>query len=592
MLGVGVESGLCNQATRVTYSSSRGSQPSAYSTVVTIDSDRCKISSSIDTARMIEQNPEWAERLKSGKKSVSQSSYIDYNTGKFYSVANLPGGEDIATEVPFVLSGTPDSKITVEDSDTVICGYPCKVATIIVRSNTVKYWFTDQAGVRGSMQPSSDMPDGLVLMTSRNGNISLRAQSVEKIEAPQVLFPASFGSIVDEPMYRYKINNSGVIKIPVFNDEYIGIAPSNAPKAIAELSEDSVYRVAGGTVILKKVKLPESSDGWDIFAQVVQRADKDAYDRTGSVFVIPMGKEQSFLDALVGGVGTVPSFVDHKGDKYPAIISTPGYDAPVEMVRFFTPFGVGGYNSYPVPGQVWADSVVYHQEITHLAPLLKGEVWIGAYIGNWTDKAHKLSLTLKYHPEGRGSANQTVVPLFNSLNLMEQAGQTYPAFMGDDSLRVTVEIPDNIKNARLVYITTGHGGWGGGDEFNPKLNTILMDGKPVFSFIPWREDCSSYRDRNPASGNFSNGVSSSDLSRSNWCPGTITNPVYIPLGDLARGTHTFAVTIDQGEPEGGSFSYWCLSGAVVGEKVATLDDTTKDKPQSKKNERKAKRTKK
>ena len=89
----------------------------------------------------------------------------------------MPDGEMIATEQSFVL----DSTLTIEPSDTVICGYPCKVATAIIRSNTVKYWFTDQAGVRGTAQPAAHLPNGLVLMTSRNGPIGLRAQSVEKI---------------------------------------------------------------------------------------------------------------------------------------------------------------------------------------------------------------------------------------------------------------------------------------------------------------------------------------------------------------------------------------------------------------------------
>ena len=52
------------------------------------------------------------------------------------------------------------------------------------------------------------------------------------------------------------------------------------------------------------------------------------------------------------------------------------------------------------------------------------------------------------------------------------------------------------------------------------------------------------------SGNFDNGLSSSDLSRANWCPGTITQPNYIILGDLPKGKHTITIKIPQGEPVG------------------------------------------
>jgi hypothetical protein len=117
----------------------------------------------------------------------------------------------------------------------------------------------------------------------------------------------------------------------------------------------------------------------------------------------------------------------------------------------------------------------------------------------------------------------------------------------------------------LRYITTGHGGWENGDEFVPKKNTLLLNGKEVFSFVPWRQDCGTYRLFNPASGNFNDGLSSSDLSRSNWCPGTATQPIDIVLGNLQPGTYTLQVTIPQGAPEGGSFSAWNVSGVLFGE---------------------------
>ena len=140
---------------------------------------------------------------------------------------------------------------------------------------------------------------------------------------------------------------------------------------------------------------------------------------------------------------------------------------------------------------------------------------------------------------------------------MEMAGQDYATmFDSDKGLEVGFTIPEGLTNVQLSYITTGHGGWGNGDEFVPKKNTILVDEKEVFSFTPWRTDCGSYRLGNPASGNFNNGLSSSDLSRSNWCPGTVTNPILIDLGNLSPGKHTMRIKIPQGATEGTSFSSW------------------------------------
>ena len=112
------------------------------------------------------------------------------------------------------------------------------------------------------------------------------------------------------------------------------------------------------------------------------------------------------------------------------------------------------------------------------------------------------------------------------------SGQNYGRFFRTDTLVTEFEIPENMSDLKLVYTSTGHGGWGNGDEFVPKLNQIFIDGEKIFSFVPWRTDCATYRFSNPASGNFGNGLSSSDLSRSNWCPGTLTPPYFIPLDNL------------------------------------------------------------
>jgi len=75
----------------------------------------------------------------------------------------------------------------------------------------------------------------------------------------------------------------------------------------------------------------------------------------------------------------------------------------------------------------------------------------------------------------------------------------------------------------------------------------------------------TYRKFNPASGNFWNGITSSDGSRSGWCPGTATNPVYFPVNNLTRGKHKFSVAIPIGKTEGGSFSHWNVSAILLGD---------------------------
>jgi hypothetical protein len=454
--------------------------------------------------------------------------------------------------------------------DTII-GIPCKKAKLFIRSNTIEVWYTNDLKIKGTPSISIAPGMGLVLKTIRNGNSETIAKNIEyrTITADELAWPASMGTIVDEPTYQRQVIESRYTTLTIFDREQISFG--NAINNPAGEQLDAVYHFSGGTVILKKVKLPVAKPGQRLFAELVQYSNGDAYDRTGSVFMIPANQPLSFLNGLQNGVQALPVYTGRNGKKYQGVVATDNYLPPLELMRFFTPFGVRHFNAQAkIKGYDWADSAVYKQDISVLLPSLQGEVWIGVFIGNYDKGGHKASLQFKYYPgyDGEGSAeNKTwILPVFNSTNLMEMGGQEYGTMFDKDSLTVTVEVPQGVKNLKLRYLTTGHGGWGGGDEFVPKLNEIFADGKRVYHFIPWREDCATYRLLNPASGNFGNGLSSSDLSRSNWCPGTITLPVEIPLPDLAPGKHTFQVAIPLGKPEGGSFSAWNVSGVLIGDK--------------------------
>ncbi len=487
--------------------------------------------------------------------SLVQTTYIDYSTDKWYKAATLPDGAEISSVKEF----TPDNGFTPQREEKIL-GMNCTVARTSINSNTIEVWYTTELPFRGTPQPNVGVPSGLVLKVVRNGDTVQEAVSISGFREPRDLFPSSWGTQLTDPEYLYTINQSGVIRVPVFDQQRINFSGAKIPDTLAD---GEIYNVGGGTIIIRKVQLPDSAEvaGRDIFAEVVQYSDGDAYDRTGSVFVIPTDRKQSFIDAL-RDLKSVPGFMASDSTTYHGLVSTPDYEVPVELMRFFTGFGVRAYNHNVVPGQEWVDSVLYKSEITNLADHLSGEQWVGAYIGNWDGKGHKVSLNLKYYPTGERKQFHAM-PLFNTVNYLEQAGQPYPVFMLNDSLTVEFTLDQPVENAYLLYTTTGHGGWGGGDEFNQKVNTILLDGDKVISFIPWREDCGTYRNWNPCSGNFSNGLSSSDLSRSNWCPATVTNPDYIYLGNLPAGRHEITVAIPQGAPAGGSNSYWCISGTLL-----------------------------
>lgn len=514
--------------------------------------------------------------------NVKEYQFLNYTLKKSFQVARFKNGECFTTVDSFVNYNTPE----LTDEYETIHGYKCRKATTVIRSNKFEIWFTNDVGVRGTPLINIGPELGLVLKVVRNGNFEIYAHSVAFSKMPSEESGTMCVNVVDLPTYRQRITEANFTTVRIFNDEKINFGDTIV-NPTGDL-ENVTYRWSKGTVIMKKVRLPENMSGHTVFLELTEKSNGDAYDRTGSCFIIrpnrlstndasdeasqfKYDKEISFIDALEHDISVLPKYAGTDSKEYQGITLTDNYEPPIELMRFITPFGIGHYNSQvTVKGIKWEDSVTYKQDVTDLLCELEGEVWLGVFIGCYDRGGHKVSLSLKYHPDDINQQNVPqksfwVQPLVNTLNLMEANGQEYGRIFGTDTLSVTVDIPEGLKSLKLRYISTGHGGWENGDEFNKKMNEIFLDGTPLYKFIPWRDDCSMYRRFNPASGNFPNGISSSDYSRSGWCPGSTGIPVDIPITGIS-GRHTFSIYIPMGKPEGSSFSAWNVSAVLIGEK--------------------------
>ena len=449
-----------------------------------------------------------------------------------------------------------------------------------VNSNTLEFEMDENAPVNVNPLPYYGLNKGVLRTFTRNGQKRLVLAKAEKVkhtswETSRVwpsrrVMPRELDRIMKERL---------VVTTRIFDHEQICWGKKNAhiDGGLAKVPSDTVLHYAGGTLILKRVKLPHLQINYQHFVELHQRSNGDAYDRTGSVFVILPTSEESFFDGINQHPDSLPVFTGRDGQRYQGMMKTGNYEPPIELVRFFTPFGVGHFNERMAGyGIDWRDETFYRQEITDIYNHITNDyrissVLIGAWIGNYDGGGHLLTMDIKSYPNGirvlnaeEGEFPGEIVPLFNTCNVLEMAGQNYGKLFGTDSLTVTFRIDKDPAAARLRYISTGHGGWGEGDEFVPKTNTILIDGKVAFTYTPWRQDCGCYRDLNPVSGNFWNGLSSSDFSRSGWCPGTATQPVYFDLSPWADGReHTLTVAIPQGKPVEGMFSHWAVSGALI-----------------------------
>lgn len=427
---------------------------------------------------------------------------------------------------------------------------------------------------------------GLLVSYWRNGQCQLRLTKAEKNPSYRLNTPPAVSDAKAHTVTPRELNNIKrdrmIITTRIFDSVQLSWGKKSAHikgDAYLNIPDDTVLHYAGGTLALRRLSLPALPSHYQTFVEIHQRSNGDAYDRTGSLFVVPLlGRDENFVSFFRGinqSPDSLPIFTDRQGLRYQGIRiegdTTPyrtSYYPPLELVRFFTSFGVGHFNDrVRLDGLTWEDENYYKQEVTELTRWLQGDVLIGIWIGNYDGGGHIVTVDLKSYP-GDFSGKQDghapfAKPLFNTCNVLEMAGQNYGRLFGTDSLSATFYLPANVKNTRLRYITTGHGGWDGGDEFNPKPNTIIIDGQPRYTYTPWRCDCGRYRQYNPVSGNFWNGLSSSDYSRSGWCPGTATQPTYFDLNNLAPGIHTITIAIPQGESQEGSFSHWSVSGALL-----------------------------
>ena len=147
--------------------------------------------------------------------------------------------------------------------------------------------------------------------------------------------------------------------------------------------------------------------------------------------------------------------------------------------------------------------------------------------------------------------------------------------MGSKPVSAVFEIENETEEAYLYYLTTGHGGHEGGDEFVKRVNVISLNNRVVDEFTPWRDDCASLRRFNPHAGvwtettewkgeQIEERIASSDYSRSGWCPGDKVSPRIIRLGKLKKGVHELKILVkDAQNTRGSAFNFWNISAYLV-----------------------------
>lgn len=391
-----------------------------------------------------------------------------------------------------------------------------------------------------------------------------------------------------------KLPTRGDYSVQVFNDIPVRFAPDQYPGGCKDPGSDGIYHLVNGRIILKKVELPDYKRNISVKLRVTIASNGDRWDKSGSCFILPKASGINLLN-IACGEKKFPAVDSTKLENMVGIISGKDYQPTVELMRFMTPFGVGHFSKAtdslsskrkPVYIDQWADSVTWEQNITDLYPLLEGGAYVGVFIDTWTSEGYIASVIIDVDEssvECDPLPRRHVEPLMNTVYYI---GQTYPDIFSRKDVTTDFYVPEGAKNVRLKYIVTGHGGHSGGDEFVQKRNIVYVDGKEVMSFIPWRNDCASFRRFNPATGvwlrkrlasyigedgyrekEVEEPLGSSDLSRSNWCPGSDVVPEEVDLKGIRPGKHTFTVSIPESQQiDGNKLNHWLVSSYLVWDK--------------------------
>ena len=218
----------------------------------------------------------------------------------------------------------------------------------------------------------------------------------------------------------------------------------------------------------------------------------------------------------------------------------------LELVKFVTAYG--GRTEHRV-------------DVSHMISWLAGPTTFRAFIDTWVDPAWQVTLSLEFEFDSAFVAPTWV------RSLVFEPSYSFEA-QADTGLDAHIQVPAGLDRVELQYLVSGHCTDGrGADEFVPKDNVISVDGRVVYRYRPWRDDCRDVRALNPYTKKWSDGTWSSDFSRSGWCPGDVVEPLELDLTDhLGSGAHTVNFTIENVRPKDadGHHGYWRISARLIG----------------------------
>lgn len=145
--------------------------------------------------------------------------------------------------------------------------------------------------------------------------------------------------------------------------------------------------------------------------------------------------------------------------------------------------------------------------------------------------------------------------------------------LGKTTKTYTIDVPEDMTDAKFIFITSNHGANSGGEEYNRRWHYVYIDNELALTYKPGRTSCEPFRVYN-TQGNGIYGTSKKNdaswQSFSNWCPGDVIDTRVIDLGAFAAGQHTFRLTVPDAKFNG-SEGYFPLSVFFLGKSNGVIN---------------------
>ena len=308
--------------------------------------------------------------------------------------------------------------------------------------------------------------------------------------------------------------------------------------------------------------------------------------------------EETDLNVSIGAlcdnydrIGNISLSLLPKGSEY-----APSEDMRFELARFITPFMNMNAQPYEVP---------YHFDARLLSMIfrdkslqenydfwLEFEIFGIPYAANQQitgcgDRNDVFKGTLEFvaHDEPASAVtDHLLVPIYHKIpeihgdknlnnhnpNACDQVGET--------SRTWKVTVPEDLADASITLQLSNHGANAGGEEYNRRQHFVYFDGELIATFTPGGKSCEPYRFYNTQRNGIYGSYPKSDrawANNSNWCPGDLVPIRVFNLGKLAKGEHTFNISVPDAvfaDSQGDIRVSMYLQGARTGQLPSGIDE--------------------